>query len=377
MNTRRWLITLAACVVVLLVLAGVKYQHIQAAIAFGQSFPEPSATVQAMTVQLEPVEQRVNTIGEVLTPQQLMLRSELAGRIESVAMVSGQSVKKGQVLLQLDIRDDRARLEAAAARAKLAELKLKRAQRLLKSRTASQDDVDQAQAEFDIARASVTELKAIIDKKTLVAPFDAVVGLHHLEVGEYLDANTELVELVGEHGALWVDFNLPLSQGEVALGETVVIELPAGESRQQVSAQVIARSPGLSEMSRNRHYRAELQDGAVLPVNAVVNVSVSVASREGMRVPTTAVQRDPLGSYVFRLEKEGKAYRAQRQGVKLGAESAQWVSVTEGLQAGMLIATSGAFKLAHGMLAYVGTRPDGTVEVRASAAAPVEEASDE
>lgn len=357
MKAHRWLITVTACLLVFAVLAGFKYRQIQAAIAFGESFPEPSESVQAITVQSGAIEHFAHTIGEVVAPEQLMLRNELAGRLVAVNMVSGQAVARGQVLLQQDVADDRARLQAAQANARLAELKLSRLQRLLKSNTTSQDNVDQAQAEYDMAAATVDELKAVIAKKTLTAPFDARVGLHDLEPGEYLDANSELVELVGVTDYLWVDFNLPLSQGSVALGGEVKVLLPDGGEAQAV---VAAKSPALSAQSRNRRYRAKLSGADEVPPNAVVNIWVPTGEREGIEVPTPALLRDQMGSYVFRLvpEEERQGYRAQRQSVKLGREGEQKVGIVAGLEPGMLIATDGAFKLHHGMLAYVRDRPD-------------------
>lgn len=380
MKAHRWLITLTACLLIFAVLAGYKYTQIQAAIAFGKSFPEPSESVQALVVEEGPIQHFAHTIGEVVAPEQMMLRNELAGRLTEVNMVSGQTVKKGQVLVQQAVADDRARLKAAEANARLAELKLNRMQRLLKTNTTSQDNVDQAQAEYDMAAATVAELKAVIDKKTLVAPFDARVGLHDLEPGEYLDANTELVELVGLRDYLWVDFNLPLAQGSADIGDTVQINFP-DSANGEIDAVVIAKSPALSAQSRNLRYRAKVSTASDIPPNAVVDVLVPTGNRIGIEVPTPAVLRDQIGSYVFKLvaEDEGQGYRAQRQSIKLGREREQKVSVVEGLEPGTLIATDGAFKLHHGMLAYTRTRPksEGDAPVDTSSAGNSGEANGE
>lgn len=358
MNARRWFITLTACVVLLLGLAGIKYAQIRAAIAFSESFPEPSESVLAEPVVLSTIQSFTRTIGEVVAPQQIMLSNELAGRITSVNMLSGQRVEKGQVLLQQDVSEDRARLEAAQANARLLNIKLARLQRLLQNRTTSQDAVDQAQAEFDIAKAAVSELRAVIAKKTLLAPFDAVVGLHKLEVGEYLDANSALVELVGVSDRLWVDFHLPLSQGDVAVGDAIQLSQP-GSSGETLEAVVIARSAALSSQSRNRRYRAELAATARIPPNSIVDLRVPTALSEGVQLPSQAVLRDQLGAYVFRLQAEasGQGFRAQRQSVKLGRETEQRVTVLEGVSPGDVIATDGAFKLRHGMLTFIRARP--------------------
>ncbi|MBN7797653.1 efflux RND transporter periplasmic adaptor subunit [Parahaliea mediterranea] len=359
MNIHRWFTTLAFCLLLVTVLSGFKYSQIQAAIALGEAYPEPSESVRAITLRERPSEHFTNTIGEVVAPEQLVLRNELAGRITALNMMAGQEVRKGQVLVQQDVAEHRAQLAAAEAGARLAGMQLERLQRLLENNTASQDKVDQARAEHEIARARIDELQAIIDRKTLRAPFDARVGLHDLEPGEYLAANSPLVELVGIRDRLWVDFNLPLAQGRVAMGDTVSVALPppAGE---RLQARVIARSPALSARSRNLGYRAEIDAHPALAPNAVVNVRVSLGTAPVIRVPVSAVLRDQVGSYVFRLDPDGDGdgYRARRQSVTLGRESHRRVDIIEGLKPGMLIATDGAFKLHQDMLAFVRQRTE-------------------
>lgn len=359
MIIRRWFTTLAVCLLLVTVLSGFKYSQIQAAIAQGAAYPEPSESVRAITTRARPSEHFTRTIGEVVAPEQLVLRNELAGRITALDMVAGQEVRKGQVLVQQDVAEHRAQLEAAEARARLARMQFERLRRLLENNTASQDNVDQARAEYEIARARIHELQAVIDRKTLRAPFDARVGLHDLEPGEYLAANSALVELVGIRDSLWIDFNLPLGRGSVALGDTVSVALPP-PAEERLQARVIARSPALSARSRNLGYRAEIAAHPALAPNAVVNVRVSLGSAPVIRVPVSAVLRDEVGSYVFRLdrEKQGGGYRARRQSVELGRENQRQVDIPEGLEPGMLIATDGAFKLHQDMLAYVRQRPE-------------------
>lgn len=355
---RRWLVTVVACALLLVALASFKYFQIQAAIAYGNSFPEPSETVRALKVVEAPSATYVSTIGEITAPDAVMLRNELEGRITELNMKSGQQINKGDVLLRLDTSEESARLKAARANASVAGLNLKRVEKLLKNNTVSQESVDQAQAQYDIAQANIAELQATIDKKTLTAPFDARVGLHDLEPGEYLGANTALVNLVGVSDHLWVDFNLPLAQGVLAIGDRILVELPKPAAG-HVEADIVAKNPALSAQSRNLRYRARLPADPATPPNAVVNILVPTAKVPRIHVPTPAVLRDEMGAYVFRLtpEPEGSGYRAKRQSVSLGHEGEQQVVILKGLKPGMLIATDGAFKLQQDMLAYVGERP--------------------
>lgn len=359
MTTRRWLITLFACLLVLAALGGYKFLQIKAAIAFGESFPEHSESVEALVVDETRGETHITTIGEIIAPQALELRNEMEGLVSAVNFASGSTVKKGDILLQLDISEESARLKAAQANANLARLKLERFEKLLKNKTVSQENVDQARAEFDVALAAVNELQATIGKKTLKAPFDAVAGIHDIEPGEYLQANTPIVSLVGLSDHLWVDFNLPLAQGQVDIGGPVKVAIP-GQKGQEVTATVIARNPEVSAQSRNLRYRARIPSDTAIPPNSVVDVLVPTGARTQIEVPKPSVLRDELGTYVFILDpdKSGNAFRARRQAVVLGKEEKETLSVLKGLKAGDLVATHGAFKLGQSMLVHVRERPD-------------------
>lgn len=366
MNAKRWIITLSLCALVFAALATFKVMQIRAAIAFGESFPEPSQTVEAASVQRTKVQARITTIATVVAPQTVDLRNELEGRITHINFSSGNRVSANEVLLQLDISEESARLEAAQARAKLAELDLKRIRKLRKNKTVSEERLDQAEAQFDIARADMAGLKATIEKKTLHAPFDAFTGLHQLEVGEFLSANTVVTQLVGINDHIWVDFSLPLNQSQLALGASVKV-LPNNAQQTLVEGRIIARDSVVSQSSRNLMYRAQVPNTQQLPHNTIVNIEVPVASeREALTVPASSIRNDALGSFVYILneDKANKGYRAQRQSVTLAPATGALdgkthltTTVTEGLEEGQLIAANGSFKLRQQLLVFVKPRP--------------------
>jgi len=371
---RRWLITVGACVLLFAVLAAFKYQQIMAFIAFAESFPEPSETVEAATVIKQASASRVTTLGEVVAPQSLELRNELEGRIARLEFESGSVVKRGQLLLQFDISEEKAQLKAAEARLKLAELDLQRVSKLREGSTISAARKDQAVAQFDVAQADIAVLQATIAKKTLIAPFDAYTGLHQLEVGEFLQANSLITTLIGTTDYFWVDFSLPLSEASMAIGTQITVA-PIARADQPTTGVIVAKDSVMSASSRNLRFRARIASDKDLPQNAVVNISVITSQfTEALTIPATAVRRDQLGAYVFRLvadEKTENAYRAQRRSVTTagflnGGDSAiesQWVTVKEGLQEGDLVAANGSFKLRENLLVYVTERASESPQV--------------
>ncbi len=381
MKARHWIIVVSACLLLFAGLAAYKVMQIRAAIEFGESFGEPSETVETVTAEIREVQEYVGTIGEIVAPQAVTLRNELPGRIVAVNFTSGEQVAEGAILLQFDIAEEQAQLTSAQARAELARLDLKRARALQGSKMVSEERIDQAVAQANVARAEVLALQAMIDKKTLRAPFDAVAGLHQFEVGDVLQANTEITTLVGINPYLWVDFSVPDNRAGIAIGSEVMVAHPT-EPEKVLRAEVVARDSVISAQSRNLRLRARLDNSVGLAPNTAVNVAVPVGkSMARAHVPATAVRLDGLGDYVFVLDPDPEAgepsqpaYRARRQAVIVGPQSKQWVAIMEGLEGGELVAANGAFKLRPNLLVHAGERPTsrnaGVAPDSAKAAAP-------
>lgn len=359
MKTRRWLITLAVCLSVFAALGAYKVMQIRSAIAFAESFPEPSETVEVFIAESRMIQKSTTTIGEIIAPQSIDLRNELEGRIAAVNFTSGQTVKQGQVLLQLDISEETARLQAAQARADLAQVDLKRVRKLRQNKTVSEERFDQAKAEYDIANADIAALKAAIDKKTLRAPFDARVGIHEMESGEFLQSNTLITTLVGLNDYTWVDFNLPLHQANIPLGTSVEI-LTNARANESIQGEIIARDSVMSAQSRNLRFRAKIESDTQFQPNAIVNVRLPLnVNTETTVVPATAVRHDKLGDYVYILQTDQQAngFRAIRRSVVTGFEDKDIIAITDGLNAGETIAANGTFKLRDNLLVFVKERP--------------------
>ena len=354
-----WLGVVVICAVIAAALGFYKYNEIQAAIARGKSFPEPSEAVEIYTVRQMARRPSLSVSGEVVATQSATLQNELKGRIVTVGFAPGARVRAGQVLLQLDISQEKAQLTEARAAQQIAQLALDRAERLVASGAGSVENRDQARAQFDATRARVDALTALIDKKTLRAPFDAVTSLHQLEAGQFLDAGTEITSLVGVSDYIWIDFSLPQDSARITLGSSV--EISDGSSSEPRVAQVIARDASINVRSRNLRLRAQLPATAadLLP-GMLVRVNVPLGETETVTVvPATAVRRDALGASVYVLEavqENGtQKTRARKRKVVLAeirdaGQSTDMAVIQEGLMAGEQIAAVGAFKLRDGGL---------------------------
>ncbi|MEJ2089016.1 MAG: efflux RND transporter periplasmic adaptor subunit [Gammaproteobacteria bacterium] len=352
---RSWLVVIVACLALAGALGYYKYSQIQAAIAFAAAFPEPVVAVEAVLAAEETWQPVTSVTAEVVATRSVALSSELAGTIVAVGFESGDVVEAGQVLVRLDTSEERAQLAAARADAEIARLELARNQKLIASGAAAEEARDRAKASYDAAVAAVNRLLAVIEKKTLRAPFNAITGLHLLEVGQYLDRGATIVRLIGVDDAVWIDFTLPQQQATVRPGETVAVSTP-GHTDPMV-AEVIARDAFVNERSRNVSMRALATDPAhrLLP-GSLVTVEVPMGdARAATLVPVTAVRRSSFGASVYVLQpaEEGARgrYRAERRAVTVGPQRGDEIIIATGLAPGERVATDGAFKLRDGALA--------------------------
>lgn len=354
LQARRWFVAICFCLLVTVILGSLKYSQIRAAIAYADSFPEPSARVEAVVAETVDWQPTASVIGTVVPTRSLDVRNELAGNIEDVGFASGGVVKNGQLILRLNTDDEQAQLDAIEAEVQLAKLDLARYQRLDELNLSSREQYDRATAQLAVAEANARALKAVIQKKTLIAPFDATAGLHQFEVGSYLAANSLVTRLIGSLDQVWIDFAVPQDQAQLAVGTTIVLATKDALG-EDIQGEVIAKDAELSSGSRNVRLRALVNNtqGNLVP-GAVIGVTVPYGqARTAFRLPADAVRYEASGPYVHILVEDGEDIRAVRQIVEIVGEENQQVLISGGLEVGQLVATLGSFKLRDGLLVSI------------------------
>ena len=380
MQFRSWLVVIAGFIVFTAALAWYKVAQIQAGIAKGKAFGEPMEVVEFAVAEQTQWQPTVSASADVVAMQSVDLTNELGGQVVAIEFAAGDTVRKGQVLLRLDTSEERAQLAAAQADAELARLELGRNQQLAKTGVASVEARDRSLAQRNAAAAEEDRLQAIIDKKTIRAPFNARAGIFELSVGQYLQANTAITRLVGATGQLWLDFNLPQQQATLAIGDPVNAVIPSVPDDVFV-ATVIARDARVNPRSGNLRYRAVVdnKDGRLYP-GTVVSVTAAVGPPQvATRLPMTAIRYDAVGPNVYVLvpAEAGAAApeRAAKRRVSLGPEQDQLVVVTSGVKVGERVAANGAFKLRDGLLVKAVQPSAATANAgeRAAIKAPVKE----
>lgn len=349
MSIIRWLVSIVVTALVIVGLFAYK-DDLNAAHA-SQGGGEQSATVQSTKAVVTEHQQMTTVNGQVQALQVISLSNELPGKIAKLSFKSGDLVKKGQVLLELDHSEEHARLIAAKSNVELYTKTLGRYKKLLKQSKISEESVDQAEASLRNAQSQVALFQSYIDKKTIVAPFTAKAGIHNLQIGQYLDQNTLLTHLIGVNEFIWVDFSVPQIYNELAADEVVSIQ----SDQLSRSAKVVSVEPMLSSESRHLRYRAKIDNTTGwLKHNQLVKVTLPIGGRQSkVAVPDIAVNKSQLGSFVYLLKAdENGDFRAHKQSVVLGERVGDMVVIDEGLQEGQLIAGKGTFKLRPGLKVF-------------------------
>jgi membrane fusion protein (multidrug efflux system) len=305
------------------------------AAAVAASQPEPMESVTAAVAKPRDHRRTTTSIGTIMALRSISLRNEIAGTVREVKLVPGQIVEKGALLVALDVSVEEAELKAQQAQATLAETMLSRMQRANQNRAASETEVDRARAERDVALAQIARTKAIIARKTILAPFRARVGMADLHVGQYLDAGTQLTTLQGVDDSVHVDFSVA-QRVAAGLAEGGVVEVLGSADASPVAATIVAIDARVDPMTRNAMVRARIPAAPKLPApGASVRVRIPVGvSRKALVVPVSALRKGPAGSHVFVvLEKEGRT-RVQLREVVSGEMLGDEVLIHAGLSAG-------------------------------------------
>src|SRR6188508_48587 len=220
-------------------LAAWKYDAIQEGQAASAKQPEPMETVTVAVAKAIEHRQSTTSIGTVLALRSITLKNELAGTVREVRLTPGHIVEAGTILVALDVSVEDAELKAQEAQAALAKTVLDRRQNLNHEMATTQEEVDRARADLDVARAQITRTKAIIARKTIRAPFRARVGIADVHPGQYLNEGTLLTTLQGIDDAAHVDFTVAQQvAADLQVGEAVEV-LAAGDSP-TVMAKIVA-----------------------------------------------------------------------------------------------------------------------------------------
>lgn len=347
------IIAVVAAIAIWVVLGGIKTLQIRKMMS--QTWDIPPDTVTSQIAEEEEWSPSLKAVGSTAAVQGVVVSTDQPGIVTKINFESGQQVKQGDLLVQLDVTQEEAQLRSAIAQQKLAALNLQRQQNLIKSRVSAQSELDTAQAQYDQTSAAVLEMKSHVDKKTIRAPFTGVLGIRQVNLGQYLQSGAQVVPLQALD-PIYVNFWLPQqSLAQITAGQEVNIRAD-GLPDEVFKGKINAVDSVVDEATRNFRIQATVANPkSVLRAGMFANAEVPLNEKERHVVlPATSIQYAPYGDIVYIVEdmkdeKTGKTYRGVRQQiVKVGESFGDRVAIVSGVKAGEEVVTSGVFKLRQG-----------------------------
>jgi membrane fusion protein, multidrug efflux system len=382
---KRMILMLLVMLVIIGALGFFKYQQIQTAMAQGAAFQPPPEAVTTIVARQEEWPATLGAIGTMAAVQGVTVSADLPGIVDKLSFDSGRAVRRGDILAELDTRQERAQLAAIEAQRDLARLNYERMKGLLSDRVVSQAEFDRAVAEQRQTDAQVGEIRATIDRKTIRAPFSGLLGIRQVNLGQYLAAGDPLGPLQSLH-PIYVNFGVPQQDvARIRLGHGVRVTLAETAASADAAAnagapstgataasggigaafegRVTAIEPIVEQTTRNVQVQATLNNpqGRLRP-GMFVQTELSLgAVRAVVALPASAISYAPFGDSVFIVSdlraEDGKSYKGVRQQfVKLGASRGDQVAIVSGVKAGEEVVTSGVFKLRNGAAVVVNNK---------------------
>ncbi len=327
----------------------------------------PPTVVSTVTAKAQIWRDRMEVVGSLRAVQGVDVTTELSGLVSAIRFNSGDDVKAGDVLVELDTSADRAQLAGYQAQVEWTEAQLARNQKLVQTQAASRATLDQVQAQNKQALANVAYQQAIIAKKTIRAPFSGRLGIRQVDLGQYLSPGTPIVTLQALD-PIRAEFTLPQQDlDRIAVGATVEVRADTYPGK-VFTGRLTAINSRADVKTRNFAIEATFGNpGRLLHPGMFVKVAVLLpGTQQTVTLPQTAINFSPYGDSVFIVSQapssaaasagqggaaaaaEAPALVAHQRFVKLGDTRGDQIAVLDGVKDGDVVAASGQFKLQDG-----------------------------
>ena len=347
-------VAIGGLVAVVTILVGVKVMQI--AKMMSSPMVMPATTVTSAPVKEEDWAPILSAVGSVSAVQGAVLSTDLAGTVAEVKFESGAVAKKGDVLVRLDVSSEEGQLRTAEADLELARSDLERSRGLAARKVISKAEIDSAESKFKQKEGTVDNMRAMVGKKEVRAPFDGQLGIRQVNVGQMINAGQQVVALTALD-PVYVDFALPQQElAKLSAGFEVRVHTDAVPGR-EFKGKLTAVNSMVDTVTRNVTLQATLEnpDHALRP-GTFAKVEVMLPEKhKALVVPGSAISYAPFGDSVFVIEKKndpktGKESQTIRQQfVRVGEARGDFVSINDGLKPNETIVSTGVFKLRNGM----------------------------
>jgi membrane fusion protein, multidrug efflux system len=316
----------------------------------------PPTTVTSASAKEEDWPPILSAIGSISAVQGAVVSTELGGTVGEIRFQNGGEAKKGDILIRLDAASEEAQLHTAEADLELARADLQRSRDLTARRVISKAELDAAESKFNRLKFVVEQMRSMISKKEVHAPFDGQLGIRQVNVGQNINPGQQVVPLTALD-SLYVDFALPQQElSKLSNGLEVRLHTDAMPGK-EFKGKLTAINSMVDAVTRNITVQATVQNpDHVLRPGMFGKVELQLPEKhKTLVVPGSAISYAPFGNSVFVIEKKkdektGKETETIRQQfVRVGEARGDLVAITEGLKPGETVVSTGVFKLRNGM----------------------------
>jgi membrane fusion protein, multidrug efflux system len=323
----------------------------------------PPQTVSAFKASTQEWQPRLEAVGSLKALRGADLAPEVSGIVSQIHFQSGEAVKAGALLLEMDARSDKAKLDSLKATLELARKNYLRDQEQFKEQLISQATLDADLADLQRTEAQVAEQQALLDKKTIRAPFDGRLGIRMVDLGQYLNPGMKIVTLQ-TLDPIFVDFFLPQKDiSRVIIGHEVTA-LADAYPEQVFKGVISAIDPKVDTSTRNVGIRATIRNPKQQLLPGMFATTRIESGKPGsfVTLPQTAIVFNPYGNVVYLVMEKGKGpggkpnLIAMQKFVKTGETRGDQITILEGVKQGDLVVTSGQIKLRNGSPIIVNNR---------------------
>lgn len=376
---RKFLIVITL-IVVLLAFAGVvgMQQFIAGKKAeAAANMPETVGEVTVMQVESREWTPMIGATGSIRPNQGAMLSAQAAGTVTRVAVSSGDRVRKGQLLVEIDSSAERASLKASEAQLPNALANYNRYKNLVASNSASRMEFDNAKATYEALVANIEALKEQIVRRQIYAPFDGMAGIVNVNVGQFVTAGTEIVR-VEDQSSMKIRFTLPQTDLErIEIGQKVTATIDALPG-QTFPARISAMDPAVDRTTGLINLEAVVTEGQnklLSGMFARLNIAMPTQYNQVV-VPQIAVAYTMYGESVYVLQdlsdedkslvskmaeqnpslQVDKIYRVKQAEVKTLERRGIYSQLAKGVNVGDVIVTGGMQRISNDSLVMVSER---------------------
>ncbi|MBF6058741.1 efflux RND transporter periplasmic adaptor subunit [Thiomicrorhabdus heinhorstiae] len=314
----------------------------------GQKPQKPSISVIAYKVEIDKLPQSLEVLASLQSKQSVDLRSQLSERITAIHFEDGQTVQKGQLLVELNNRQTLAELQKAKAVEQEALRQYRRANQLKGRGNITQSVIDERYSTWQVAIAERNLIEADLNERSILAPFSGHLGFKQVTVGTLLTPTTTIVTL-DSTDQMYLDMAAPAAYvGQVALNQEVEVR-HAAFPQKVFKGHVIAIAPRLNESSALLQVRALLENPlGELKGNMQVNAKLLLPTKLLISIPTTALLMLGERNFVYRLQESDKGVKVERIEVQVGRRYTDRIEVLSGLKAGDSVVSQGIMRLMSG-----------------------------